>query len=129
VAVDVVEIWDDGNGGGFVKGKRTRKGRPLAPGEAPEPEPVVTLVRSGVLDNFIGARNRAERLAHLRRLREEGVLIHSKGRLQQSLRRDSHGVRRAYVFRVKADEVPRIERQAAPASADRHGGVGAPFAV
>lgn len=68
----------------------------------------VTAVSAPSIDDFLGTRTRAERVAHLRRLRDEGILIHNPGRLTQRLR--DQGVRRAYVFRGPAWSVPRYER-------------------
>jgi hypothetical protein len=96
---DYVEIFD-----GFIKGRKTRRGHPLPTA----PEPVVTLVSPASIDAFLGARDLAERLRHLRRLRDEGVLIHNRGRLTQAVR--GQGVARAYCFRCPADQVLRIER-------------------
>jgi hypothetical protein len=120
---DVLEIWDDGNGGGFRKGKVTRRGRPLPPDEMPPAEEVVTLVHPAKVGAFLNSRDRAELLAHLSRLREQEILIHDRGRLQQSVR--DQGVRRAYVFRRRSDEVPRCE----PDPAERRNAVGEPFTV
>lgn len=94
----LVEIPD------FVKGRKTRRGEPLPPEEIPRPE-LVTAVAPSEIDAFLGARSPAERIRHLRRLRDEGVLIHSKGRLQQRIR--GHDIPRAYVFRGYAASVPR----------------------
>jgi hypothetical protein len=95
---EVIEIF-----GQFVKGKRTRGGRPVHR----EPEAVVTLVATGAIDDFLGARSAYERTEHLRRLRDEGLLIHdSDHRLTQKVA--GQGVKRAYAFRARADDVPRI---------------------
>lgn len=75
-----------------------------------KPEPVVTLVAPATVDDFLNARNGAERLRHLRELRDRGVLIHDRGRLQQTVR--GQGIRRAYVFRAPADRVPRAAARA-----------------
>lgn len=96
----VAEISD------FIKDKKTKRGAPLAV----KPE-LVTAVASWAIDDVIGARSYGERVVHLRRCRAEGRLISNPGRLQQSLRRRSHGVRRAYVFRGPASHVPRIKRE------------------
>jgi hypothetical protein len=105
---EVVELHDQ-----FVKGRKTRRGRPLPNDEKPAPEPVVTLVHPASIDDFLGARSYGERLRHLRRLRDEGLLIHGRRMLLQRVR--GQGVERAYVFRCQAHEVPRIEaRSAAP---------------
>jgi len=97
----VLELHDQ-----FVKGKRTRRGRWLPNDEKPTPEQVVTIVAPHEIDRFIGARTYGERLAHLRRLRDEGTLIHSKGRLTQKV--VGHGVPRAYVFRGEALSIPSV---------------------
>lgn len=94
---EVVEIPD------FVKGKKTRRGEPLPPEEMPQPE-LVTAVAPAVIDAFLRARSYGERIRHLRELRDEGMLIHSKGRLTQALR--GHDVDRAYVFRGCVAGVP-----------------------
>lgn len=71
----VVELHDQ-----YVVGKRSRGfGRHLANEDKPEPEPIVTLVAPGEINRFIGARDNAERLRHLKHLRDEGILIHRKG--------------------------------------------------
>jgi hypothetical protein len=101
---DVVEIWAD-QPEPFVKGKRHSRKPGFVP---PEPEPVVTLIHPAKIDAFLGSRTRSERVALLRRLRDEGRLIHSKDRLQQAVR--GQGVRRAYVFRGCEAEVPRVEK-------------------
>lgn len=90
----------------FVKGKKTRRGEPLPPDEMPQPELVTAVARSEI-DRFLGARDMGERTAHLRRLRDEGVLIHNKGRLTQKVR--GQGVPTAYCFRGPAESVPRID--------------------
>lgn len=103
-AVDVatvVEIPD------FIKGRKTRRGEPRPPEEMPRPE-VVTAVAPSEIDAFLGTRSPAERVRHLRWLRDDGVLIHSKGRLQQRIR--GHDVCRAYVFRGYAADVPFCNR-------------------
>jgi hypothetical protein len=100
---EYVEIFD-----GFVKGRKTRRGRPVPNA----PEPVVTLVHPDSIDGFLGARSHTERLRHLRDLRDRGILIHSKNRLTQAVR--GQGVSRAYVFRRRADEVPRVQRAPQP---------------
>lgn len=101
----VVELHDE-----FVKGRKTRDGRPLPPDEMPQPERVVTMVAPDAVDDFLGARSVAERVAHLRRLRDEGLLIcHGRGRLYQYVR--GQGVRTAYVFRAPAHDVPRIDQR------------------
>ena len=99
---DYVELW-----GEFRKGKTTRNGRPLPAAEMPLPEPVVTLVAPHRIEAFLGARNRREVLAHLRRLRDEGLLISDRDRLQQRVR--GQGVRRAFVFRCEAHLVPKVK--------------------
>jgi len=114
---DYLELHDE-----FRKGKATRRGRPLPPGESPPTEPVVTLVHPASVDAFIGARSYGERLAHLRRLRDEGILIHNRGRLTQVVR--GQGVRCAYVFRRRAAEVPKVEPAAPTAPTRRRGGRG-----
>jgi hypothetical protein len=104
----VVELHDQ-----FVKGRKTRRGRPVPNDEKPAPEPVVTLVTHGEIDHFLGARSLSERTAHLRRLRDDGLLIcRGGGRLSQDVR--GQGVRSAYVFRCPAHDVPRIEQRASP---------------
>jgi hypothetical protein len=98
----VVELHDQ-----YVAGKRSHGfGRHLANEDKPEPEPVVTLVAPGEIDRFIGARSYAERLRHLRRLRDDGLLISQKGRLAAQQRRGSP---RAYAFRCAAHEVPMVD--------------------
>lgn len=74
---------------------------------------VVTAVASDAIDDFLHARTAAERTAHLRRLRDEGLLIHNRGRLTQRVR--GHGVQRAYVFRSYAHQIPRVGRRRRPA--------------
>jgi hypothetical protein len=103
---DYIELW-----GEFVKGKQTRRGQPLPDAEMPKPETVVTICRCEKIDAFIGSRNRAERLAHLRDLRDREILICDSGRLTQSLMRGSPGVSRGYVFRREASKVPRVPRE------------------
>jgi hypothetical protein len=97
---DVVEVFDQ-----FTKGKRTRRGQRI-----PNPPlPVVTLVAPAKIDAVIWARDRAERNAHLRKLRDEGILLHDRHRLQQSIR--GHEVQRAYAFACREAEIPRIRRE------------------
>lgn len=112
----VIEIWADGDSG-FIKGKKTtRHGEPTGI----KPLPVVTLVSCQKIDAFLGARSYAERLAHLRDLRdrEPPVLICDSGpRLTQSLARGSQGVKRAYAFACREREVPRIDRSESRAEA------------
>lgn len=96
---EVVEIAS------FVKGKKTRRGRPLPTDEMPRSE-LVTAVAPAAIDRFLGARDATERTRHLRRLRDEGILIHNRGRLTQKVR--GHGIPSAYVFRGSIDGVPRI---------------------
>jgi hypothetical protein len=110
----VVELNDQ-----FVKGRKTRRGRPVPNDEKPTPEPVVTLVHPASIDDFLGARSYGERLRHLRRLRDEGLLIHGRRMLLQRVR--GQGVERAYVFRCQAHEVPRIEARPAPREPGRVG--------
>lgn len=100
----VVEIPD------FVKGRKTRRGEPLPPEEMPRPE-LVTAVAPSEIDAFLGARSPDERRRHLQRLRDEGILIHAKGRLQQRIRGQDPSW--AYVFRGHAEQVPRVKRQVA----------------
>lgn len=98
-----MELYDE-----FVKGRKTRGGQPLPADEMPRPEPVVTLVAPDAVDEFLGARSLRERTAHLRRLRDEGLLIcHGRGRLYQYVR--GQGVKTAYVFRCESWAVPRID--------------------
>lgn len=101
---EIVELFDQ-----FVKGRKTRNGRPLPRSEMPEPEPVVTLVHPDEIDRFVGAETYGERLRHLRRLRDEGLLIHGRRMLLQRVR--GQGVERAYVFRCRAHEVPMVEHR------------------
>jgi hypothetical protein len=103
----VVELHDE-----FVKGKKTRRGRWVPNDEKPAPEPVVTLIAPGEIDRFLGASTYGERLRHLRRLRDEGLLIHNPGLLLQRV--SGQGVERAYVFRCQAHDVPRVERGSRP---------------
>ena len=95
-------------GPAVTSGVVSRGGIPLSPDEAPKPE-VVTAVLPGVVEQFIGASSYAERLRHLKRLRDEGVLVHSRNRLQQKVRGQGDHVLWAYVFRGDAESVPRIE--------------------
>jgi hypothetical protein len=111
----VVELHDQ-----FIKGKKTQRGRPVRR----DPEPVVTLVAPDEIDRFIGAATYGERLRHLRRLRDEGVLIHNKRMLLQRVR--GQGVERAYVFRCRADDVPMVT---SPQSKRPRGSVGTIHAV
>jgi len=101
----VVEIPD------FVKGKKTRKGKPL-----PTKEELVTAVTPDDVDRFLGARSERERRSHLRGLRDLGLLIHNPGRLTQRVRTDINADgrfvnRRAYVFRGPWHAVPKIQRR------------------
>jgi hypothetical protein len=101
---DYLELHDQ-----FRKGKKTRGGRPLPADEMPPVEETVTMVAPYAIDRFLGSRNAGERIIHLRRLRDEGTLIHDRSILQQTVR--GQGVRRAYVFRGRADCVPRVEHR------------------
>lgn len=113
----VIELHDQ-----YVAGKRSHGfGRFLKNEEKVEPEPVVTCVAADEIDRFIGAESLTERLRHLRRLRDEGLLIHQPGGLQAQMRR---GEPRAYVFRCQAHDVPRVGRRAAPPKRTGRGRVG-----
>jgi hypothetical protein len=68
-----------------------------------DPE-LVTVVPRDEIDSFLGARNRREREAHLRGLRDQGNLISKAHGLQIEVR----NVGRAYVFPGPAHEVPVI---------------------
>ena len=94
----------------------------------PPIEPVVSLVAVDAVDRVIGARNRAERVVHLRRLRDEGRIFTDKGRLTQTLARGTHGLRRAYVFRCRASEIPSVSRESR-AKAKPTGKIGRVLAV
>ena len=103
----VIELHDQ-----YVAGKRSHGfGRFLKNEEKVPPEPVVTCVAADEIDRFIGAENLTERLRHLRRLRDEGLLIHQPGKLQAQMRR---GEPRAYVFRCPAHEVPMVAARVRP---------------
>ncbi len=74
--------------------------------------PVVTAVKTEAIDGFLSARNEQERLAHLRGLRDTGILVHQKGALTQLVvEPDSSWRGRCYVFRGEAWTVPRIKRR------------------
>ena len=89
----------------FRVGKQSRRGRPTPT------EPFhATIVTPDQIDAFLGTGSIEERVAHLRGLRDLGLLVHSGGRLTQKVRtRD--GRRRGYVFRCRPDEVPRKRRR------------------
>jgi hypothetical protein len=113
----VIELHDQ-----YVAGKRSHGfGRFLKNEEKVAPEPVVTCVAADEIDRFIGAENLTERLRHLRRLRDEGLMICQPGGLQAQMRR---GEPRAYVFRCQAHDVPRVGRRAASPKRTGRGRVG-----
>jgi hypothetical protein len=99
--VGVVEIPD------FVKGKKTRRGRPTD--VTPQP---VTVVTTDCVDEFLGARDQRERTEHLRDLRDRGKLIHNKGTLRQRVRGELGPW--AYVFKGPAAKVPKIGKGRLP---------------
>lgn len=74
------------------------------------PPVAVTAVAPYAVNAFLGARNERERNAHLRDLRDRGLLIHNKRGLQQKLR----GGMMAYVFKGTADQVPKIRGRVLP---------------
>jgi hypothetical protein len=114
---EVVEIW-----GEWTKGKRSHKGQPLPPDQMPQPDRVVSLVAPSAIDSAIGARSRAERTRFLRQLRDEGRIYCDKnGKLTQSLRRGSHGLRSAYVFRCEAVQIPQVPRESGQSTASQDG--------
>lgn len=92
MSVRVIHNWQGG--------KKTRRGKAVL---LHDPE-TVTIVSRDQIDAFLCARNRGERQEHLAWLRERGTLIHSRGRLQQKVRSES----RAYVFKGRPEDVPRI---------------------
>lgn len=69
--------------------------------------PIVTVTTPGSVDRLIGARSRAERVAHLRRLADAGALVPGKRRLTRKARDPVTGERVAvYVFRGGVDSMP-----------------------
>ena len=105
----VVEIPD------FTKGKRTRRGQPLPPEQAPVPFLATVVTRDSIHD-FLRSRTSDERDAFLRRLRRRGLLVHEGGRLTQRVRTGrtlASGyaeTERCYVFRGCAHLIPRVRR-------------------
>lgn len=94
----------------FVPGKKTRGGQPLPPGEMARARTVVAVPPSRAR-RFFRARSDAELRAHLRRLRDEGRLLTSKGKgLRQRVRVGDGATREAwYVVEAPYPEaVPRI---------------------
>ena len=79
-----------------------------------EPE-LVTVVTPDSVERFVGARGGRLR-SHLRRLRDDGWLIHEEGRLQQRVRFEApeakHGRvhARCYVFRGRKRDIPMARR-------------------
>lgn len=108
---------------GFTSGKTTRRGEHVAPEWGPGD---VVAVAPGSVDRLIDARSVSERVRHLRRLRDEGILLTrpGSGRLTHKVR--GQGVERAYVFAVEDPlSIPRMRRRADPA----RGRVGRVFSV
>lgn len=90
----------------FRVGKQTRRGRPTPT------EPFhATIVTADQIDSFLGTGSVEERVAHLRGLRDLGLLVHSRGRLTQKVRTRDGRRERGYVFRCRPDEVPRKRRR------------------
>lgn len=78
-----------------------------------DPEPVTVVTRDAV-DDFLGT-DETNRRAHLRGLRDLGILRHQPGRLTAKVRvrpavAGDFGIERAYVF--AAGHVPRRRRRA-----------------
>jgi hypothetical protein len=90
----------------FRVGKQTCRGRPT-----PTDPFHATIVTADQIDSFLGTGSVEERVAHLRGLRDLGLLVHNRGRLTQKVRARDGRVR-GYVFRCRPDEVPRRKRRA-----------------
>lgn len=87
----------------FRKGKQTRRGQPTPTDPFP-----VTVVGRGEAREFFNARTDADLWRHLRGLRDLGMLVHSSGRLTQTVRVGEGQRVAAYVVRGPAADVPRL---------------------
>jgi hypothetical protein len=87
----------------FRKGKQTRRGQPTPTDPFP-----VTVVHRDEAREFFNARTDTELRRHLRGLRDLGMLVHSPGRLTQTVRVGERERVSAYVLRGQTADVPRL---------------------
>jgi hypothetical protein len=90
----------------FRVGKTTHRGISVTH----ELVPVVCAVRRGDINAFLNVKAVHERTEHLRRLRQQGILIAThEGELQQRVKDPVTGRQeRAYVFKGEPHTVPRV---------------------